>query len=121
MSGPWHPTGRGRVSSSAPRALAVCQRCGFTYNRSDLVFQYQWQGTILQNLQILVCKATCLDVPQPQLKTIIIPPDPVPVWQPRSEPYSVEVPNFMVAEDDGAILTSEDGNPFVTEGIQPNG
>lgn len=91
----WHPTGRGRVSSRDPSALAVCRRCGFTYNRTDLVNQTEWQGLQLQPLNIWVCKARCLDRPQIQLKTIILPPDPIPVWMPFPEPYDVEVPSNM--------------------------
>ena len=30
------------------------------------------------NMRILVC-ATCLDIPQPQLRTYIPPPDPIPI------------------------------------------
>lgn len=99
MSGPWHPTGRGRVSSRNPRALAVCQRCGFTYNRSDLVEQRQWQGLQLQSLHIWVCKQRCLDRPQIQLRTIILPPDPLPVWMPFPEMFDAEVPSNMTTLD----------------------
>ena len=95
MSGPWHPTGRGKVSSRNPNALAVCQRCGFTYNRTDLVNQRQYQGLQLQPLNIWVCRQTCLDRPQIQLRTIILPPDPLPVWMPFPEPYDAEVPSNM--------------------------
>jgi len=37
---------------------------------------------------------TCLDKPQIQLRTIIIPPDPLPVINPRPEFYSDEVPSY---------------------------
>lgn len=106
MSGPWHPTGRGRVSQSKPNALAVCDRCSFTYNHSDLRWQYEWSGVKLQNIRLLVCN-TCLDKPQPELKTIIIPPDPLPVFNARPEQYSAEVQNN---------ISTEDGNPIATEG-----
>jgi hypothetical protein len=57
-------------------------------------FQFQWQGFSLVNLRLLVCDR-CLDVPQPQLRTIIIPPDPLPIYNPRPEQYSEEVPSYM--------------------------
>jgi len=34
-------------------------------------------------------------VPQQQLRTIVLPPDPVPVMNPRPEQYDVEVPSFL--------------------------
>lgn len=117
MTGPWHPTGRGRVSAQNPQALAVCDRCSFTYNHSDLTWQYQWSGVKLQNLRILVCKE-CLDVPQPQLKTIVIPPDPLPVLNARPEQYAIEVPSFVAIESptfSGADLTTEIGDNLIWE------
>lgn len=108
----WHPNGRARVSARSPSALAICDRCGFTYNRPDLAYQYQWQGMQLQNLNLLVCK-TCLDVPQVQLKTIILPPDPVPVDDPRPERYSQEVPSYLGTQD-GFRLVTMDGDSLVT-------
>lgn len=118
MSGPWHPTGRGRVNSRNPSALAVCDFCGFTYNRSDLVWQYQWSGVKLQNLRFLVCTRTCKDIPQIQLKTIIIPPDPLPVYNPRPEQYAETVPNFVATESPtfaGSDITTEAGDNLIWE------
>jgi hypothetical protein len=55
-----------------------------------LVWQYDWRGTSLQNLWIRVCKRTCLDTPQSQLRAITLPADPVPVWQPRPENFAAD-------------------------------
>ncbi len=77
---------RAAVSRSHPRAHAICDRCGFRYNHDELQWQHQWAGTKLQNLRILVCQS-CLDVPQEQLRTIILPADPVPIKDPRPEFY----------------------------------
>ena len=76
------PHSRYSVSSRAPRARACCDRCYREYNHDQLKYQFQWQGTKLQNLKILVCRE-CLDVPQEQLRTIIIPADPIPIMDPR--------------------------------------
>lgn len=52
----------------------------------------QWSGTHLYNTGSLVCTAgNCLDVPQEQLRTIILPPDPPPLQNSR-------VPNFAYEE-----------------------
>lgn len=67
----------------------------------------------LQNLRILVCTQTCLDVPQPQLRTIILPPDPVPVSNPRPELYRVEVPSY-ISTLAGVHLTTVSGINMVT-------
>lgn len=118
MSGPFHPTGRARVSATNPRSHGICQRCGFTYLRQDLVPQFVWAGDKLQDINLYVCKRTCLDIPQQQLRSIIIPPDPVPVYKPFPEVYEIVVPNFMATESStfaGDDLTTEDGNPLIAE------
>lgn len=117
MSGPLHPTGRAAVSMRAPQAHAICDRCSFEYLHAQLSWQFQWNGVKLQNLRVLVCK-TCLDKPQPQLKTIIIPPDPVPILNPRPEQYAVEVPSFIATQPTeflGNDLTTESGDNLIWE------
>ena len=78
--------GRASVNVNNPRAFAVCDRCGFLYNHDMLQWQYQWVGVKLQNQYRLVCQS-CLDVPQEQLRTIVLPPDPVPIMNARPESY----------------------------------
>jgi len=69
-------------SVRAPRPLGTCDRCGFTYNRDRLRWQYDWAGTKQMNLGILVCHS-CFDDSQAQLKSIKIPIDPVSILNPR--------------------------------------
>lgn len=118
MSGPWHQTGRARVSARSPEAHGICDRCGFRYLLKDLQWQYQWSGARLQNLRLLVCTTDCLDKPQPQLKSIIIPADPTPVLNPRPEQYAVTVPSFVATESatfSGSDLTAENGDNLIWE------
>jgi hypothetical protein len=79
-----------RVNPQDPTAFAVCDRCGFWRNRTDLIWQDQWAGTHLYNIQILVCRERCYDVPQEQLRTIILPPDPPPVLNARVPDFAYE-------------------------------
>jgi hypothetical protein len=79
-------SGRARTSPSNPRAFGVCDRCGFWYNHYTLRWQYDWAGASLVNKRLLVCN-TCYDEPQNQLRAIVVPADPVPVVNPRTENY----------------------------------
>lgn len=81
------PHGRAEISAVRPRALGVCQRCGFLYNHDRLQWQFQYGAMRLINLRILVCD-TCRDSPQIQLRTILLPPDPVPIEYPVPEDYA---------------------------------
>lgn len=78
--------GRYFVDQNHPRALATCDRCGFIYNHDQLRWEMQWVGPKLQNQRFLVCDR-CWDVPQEQLRTIVLPPDPIPIQNARPENY----------------------------------
>lgn len=86
--------GRARTSSTNPQAHAICDRCGFRYNRVDLNWQYDWRGAALQNVRILVCN-TCMDTPQEQLRAIVVPADPVPIDQPRTQDFVQAETNYQ--------------------------
>jgi hypothetical protein len=81
--------GRASISQRSPRALGICQRCGFMYNLDQLQWQWDWlQGPRLFNLRIKVCMP-CLDVAQENGRTIVLPPDPVPITYPLPENYAL--------------------------------
>lgn len=89
------PHSRYSVDRNFPSAKGVCNRCGFMYQLHTLRWQYEWQGPKLQNQHFLVCD-TCYDKPQEQFRVIILPADPVPVFNPRQENYT---------QDDNPIST----------------
>lgn len=95
------------VDATRPEAFAQCDRCGFWYNRSRLAWQNYWAGTHLYNTGYLVCDDRCLDIPNEQLRTIILPPDPPPVINSR-------VPDFTY-EEDGPVQTTLSEN--VNQGV----
>lgn len=80
-------SGRARTSARNPRAFAICDRCALWYNHYQLKWQYDWAGASMINKRILVCD-TCYDEPQEQLRAIVLPADPVPIINPRVEPYA---------------------------------
>jgi hypothetical protein len=86
--------GRARTSSRNPQAHAICDRCGGRFNFVDLHWQYDWRGAVIQNLRILVCRE-CLDRPQEQLRAIVVPPDPTPIMNARTEPFCIDETNFL--------------------------
>lgn len=80
----WRPHSRFRVSSRYPQAQGCCDDCGLDYQLVELRFQYQWAGWTLRNTQFRKCRI-CTDVPQQQLRSIVLPADPLPVRQPRPD------------------------------------
>lgn len=80
--------GRAQISRTNPRALAICDRCQQTVNHDILQWQLQWRGPRMQNIRLLVCPQ-CYDVPQEQLRTIVLPVDPVTIQNSRPENYAI--------------------------------
>ena len=77
-------SGRAVTNPEHPRAFAVCDNCRFWFNHYKLHWQREWAGTQIINKGFLVCDE-CLDRPNPQLKARLMPPDPVPIANPRPE------------------------------------
>lgn len=73
---------RAYASMRKPRAWAFCDRCNFRYFLDDLRWQYDWRGSAMVNLRILVCR-TCEDRPFELNRPILVGPDPVPPRDPR--------------------------------------
>ena len=86
------PHGRAKVSSRNPRAFGICDRCGILYNHVNLQWQYDWAGANLINKRLLVCD-DCNDVPQTQLRAIVVPADPTPILNPRVQDYATAESN----------------------------
>lgn len=103
----WRFHGKATVDTNRPSAWGVCDRCGGLYDLNRLQYQWQWASMDLVNLRIRVCP-TCLDKPSPFLRTIIIPPDPVPAFDPRPEPYAFDEIDYRVTEDDEQRITETD-------------
>lgn len=83
------PHGQAEVNPDHPQAFAKCDRCGDQCNLVNLRPQMEYAGPALVNTGWLVCE-TCLDEPNPGLRTVLIPPDPIPVNNPRFEPWDIE-------------------------------
>lgn len=96
------PHGRAKVSTRNPEAFAICDACGFLYNHSELRWQLQWAGNKLVNLKQLVCRR-CNDIPQTQLRAIVLPADPMPILNPRVQNYVAAETNYRTTSGQNTI------------------
>lgn len=103
-----HPRGA-RTNPKSPRGWSTCQRCGFVFNLKDLRWQSEWRGLRLMDINLQV-DHKCLDKPQRQLGTIILPPDPVGLNSALPEPYAI---------DEYWPRLIEGGQPRVLQGGRP--
>ncbi len=111
-------SGRAITNPGRPEAFAVCDRCGLWHNHKNLSYQYEWQGTKLQNLNLLVSRE-CLDIPQPQLKARILPADPVPIMNPRPENFYSSRLQQIVTQ--GSLGRPGEGPPGIGQVVRPQG
>lgn len=86
-------SGRAQTSARNPRAFAVCDRCGIWHNHDRLRWQFDWRGASIQNIRILVCDR-CYDTPQEQLRAIVVPGDPTPILNARTENFVADETNY---------------------------
>ena len=126
--------GRARVSARNPQAFGICDRCGFLYNHDRLKWQFDWRGASLMNTRVLVCD-NCLDVPQTQLRAIVVPADPTPIQNPRVQDYVTAETDYRITQGNtvdpvtnipvpgGDTRITEDNNTRVIQqtGEPPNG
>lgn len=110
----WRYTGRAQVSPQSPSAFGVCDRCGIWNQLNRLNFQYDYRGLKLQNLGLRVCER-CYDRPSPFFRPVILPPDPVPVMNPRPEDFAAAENNYRVTQD-GDMRVTQDDDDRVTNG-----
>ncbi len=80
----FRPHGRASVSIPPRSAWAICDRCGFLFDHNTLQWQFEWVGPKLQNIRRLVCHK-CIDAPQENRRTIVLPPDPVAIMNARPD------------------------------------
>jgi hypothetical protein len=86
------------ADANNPIAFSTCDRCGFVYNISKIVWAVDYRGRQLANLRLRVCER-CQDVPQNQLRARIIPPDPLPIANARPFPYCEAITDDRVTSN----------------------
>ena len=83
-----HPR-RARTNATSPEAWGTSQRNSMVGNQRNLMWQMEWAGTQIINTRVLVFEDE-YDIPQRQLGTIILPPDPVSIPYAMPEPYPID-------------------------------
>lgn len=94
--------GRAKISSRNPTAAGVCDACQFVYQLSELRWQMAWSGNRLVNLKQLVCRR-CNDLPNQQLRAIVLPADPMPVMNPRVNNWQAAETNYRTTSGQNTV------------------
>ncbi len=104
----WRPhPARADTDVDSPKAWATDDRSGFITNLHKLRWQWEWAGNELINRRILVGEDN-LDIPQEQLRTIVLPPDPPALFNTRPEPYVIDETDWRTTQDDEIRETQDD-------------
>lgn len=98
------------VDPNNPRAMGVCDGCGFWIPWHTMKKHMQYRGGSVPVWDgFLVCD-TCYDVPNeaPQFRRQVLPPDPVPIQNPRVEGGTVNSGfGYWVTESGDYVNTLE--------------
>ena len=114
-----------KLDPNFPVHTAACMRCGDLYNREELRAQYEWAGLTLIDTGFKVCPR-CLDKPQPQLKSKILPPDPYPIYDALPISFSLDmVSNWTIqpvipGANMYSLYTYMSGNGHYTAQLNPS-
>ena len=111
-------TGHAELDLDNLDAFAICERCGQLHNHSRLTWQTDYRGPGIQNLRILVCPG-CLDAPNPTSKTITLPPDPVPILNPRPPSSSDLITPVGISWDTGERMLWDNDNFIIWDTSPP--
>lgn len=107
------PHGNVKIDAKSPRAGGVCDRCGRWFSLRALNFQYDWRGNQIQNIKLRVC-CECYDKPYEGRRPLKLPPDPLPVRDPRPYQNSLAEQNVppQVLWDEPGILWDDGTTEF---------
>ena len=94
--------GRAKINSRNPQAAAICDACGFAFSHTELRWQMAWSGNKLVNLKQLVCRR-CNDIPNQQLRAIVLPADPMPVLNPRVQNYQAASTDYRTTSGQNTV------------------
>ena len=100
------PHGRARISGLNPERTALCQRCGTLYSLADLIPQAQWAGQGLISTGFMFC-SSCIDVPNPHDRTLILPPDPPPSFYALQNSFPMDDTGNGITLDNTSITLSD--------------
>jgi hypothetical protein len=110
--------GRAFTDPENPEPPGISDRSNFKYLHKDLHWQYQWCGNQLVNLRLLVPEED-LDIPAEFLRPLILPPDPIPIQDPRPGWYQLQEGTTSVASPsqliDDAYYTEDGQSYYVSE------
>ena len=76
--------------------------------------QYAWAGMGLIDTGFRVCPR-CLDVPNPNERVLILPPDPAPVFDALPNAFPMEEDDYIVAEDTTPIIDESNSSDIIPE------
>jgi hypothetical protein len=107
------------IDVNDPRAVAVCDGCGFWTMHDHLVEKKEYRGgSVPVGTGLWVC-GVCDDVPNPYYSKMVLSPDPVPVRNARPENLSLdpEPMQFIIADYNTPIITGVNPQDDTNEGF----
>lgn len=98
------------IDPTDPHAVGVCDYCSFWVLHKDLKKALEYRGGSVPVWNGMLVCTKCYDIPNPapQFKRMALPPDPVPVQNPRVEQTVNSGYGYWVTEDGDYVNTVPD-------------
>ena len=101
----WSSPQRAPVNSRHPESQGTCDRCGQIWHHSKLNKQMFWAGNDLKWDGFLTCPP-CTDLPFELFRPLKLPPDPIPIVNPRPSWFDNTPPSTNPPTLNATILSS---------------
>ncbi len=86
--------------------------------RPKMGFQREWRGNKIVPLNILVHPDE-KDIPNRQLGSLMLSPDPPPKRNARPEQYAIDEASLIITDDGSALITESSGTAILDAPITP--
>lgn len=106
----WRYHSKARIDAYKPEGHGTCDRCSQIVTKADMIWEMEYRGNSLMRTGFLVC-STCLDKPYEGWRPILLPADPVPLLNSRTEPFLIE---------ENSVAPSNTVNNFLAQSKQPS-
>ncbi len=100
------------VDPTDPQPWGTSDQNGMIGPRPKMGYQREWRGNKIVPLNILVHPDE-FDIPNRQLGSLLLSPDPPPKRNARPENYTIDEESYMITEGGSAIVVENTGTSIL--------
>ncbi len=95
-----------------PQPWGTSDQNGMIGPQPKMIYQREWRGNKIERLNVLVHPDE-KDIPNRQLGSLMLSPDPPPKRNARPENYTIDEESYMITEGGSALITENAGTSII--------